>query len=420
MADWKTAQAPFKIIPVVNKTISNEGDKLATITNPVWKDAGQGNKPITPTHTPCGYWHKDYVPTPSPPPPPSESIIIGGGFYTCNSVLTYRMAKLDDTGILDESFLPYPNSYVYDMLIRDDGKIWIGGAFTKLTVNEVSRYRLARINSDGSLDEDFNVIVSNFVEKVILQTDGKLIIVGGFVTVGGITRNAIARFNLDDTVDIDFNPNANETVRTVAIQSDDKIIISGNFDTVGGVAKQHIARLEVTGAIDTSFNTILGAGENTYASAIVTLSNGDIILGGGFTNINGVDRTYIVRLFSDGTLDTSFNLYLDAGVSEIIVLDSGEFIISGMFTTVNGVTRNHIAKFSSEWVLDTDFNPNINYSSVTVVEMANNKLVVGGAFTDIDGVALNRLAILNVDGTVDATFTPNIDSTVYSIGLVID
>ena len=51
---------------MVNKIIYNEGDRLTSIADPVWSPPGQGNTPITPTHIPCGYWSKNYVPSPTP------------------------------------------------------------------------------------------------------------------------------------------------------------------------------------------------------------------------------------------------------------------------------------------------------------------------------------------------------------------
>jgi len=58
MVDWKTykGQTPWGIVPVTNKKSYNEGSKIATSEHPVWDYPTQGATPITPTHTPCGYW----------------------------------------------------------------------------------------------------------------------------------------------------------------------------------------------------------------------------------------------------------------------------------------------------------------------------------------------------------------------------
>jgi hypothetical protein len=47
----------------VNKTSYNQGDRISTKEDPVWKmdylNTPVDSTPVTPTHTPCGYWWKD-------------------------------------------------------------------------------------------------------------------------------------------------------------------------------------------------------------------------------------------------------------------------------------------------------------------------------------------------------------------------
>jgi hypothetical protein len=76
-----------------------------------------------------------------------------------------------------------------------------------------------------------------------VQSDGKIIIGGSFTTVGGTARNRVARLNSNGTLDTDFDPNANGSVYSVAVQSDGKILIGGSFTTVGGATRNGLARL---------------------------------------------------------------------------------------------------------------------------------------------------------------------------------
>jgi len=78
MVSWKDDKnlGPWKFTKQPNKPSYNEGDHIATYANPVWSMEEGSNVPITPTHNPCGYWTKDYV----PPPlfsPPKEGYLIG-------------------------------------------------------------------------------------------------------------------------------------------------------------------------------------------------------------------------------------------------------------------------------------------------------------------------------------------------------
>jgi hypothetical protein len=66
-----------------------------------------------------------------------------------------------------------------------------------------------------------------------------------FTTVNGTNRNNIARLNANGSLDTSFNPGtgADGSVRAIALQSDGKVLIGGDFITVNGVVRPHIARL---------------------------------------------------------------------------------------------------------------------------------------------------------------------------------
>ena len=122
-----------------------------------------------------------------------------------------------------------------------------------------------------------------------------------------VTRNFIARVNTDGSVDGPFNPNPNSSVNLVYVLSNQQILISGGFNYVtpnGSVTAFQISELALInadGSIDTAFNPA----PNGSVFAVSVQSDGKIILGGGFTMINGVTRSYIARLNADGTLDTT-------------------------------------------------------------------------------------------------------------------
>jgi uncharacterized delta-60 repeat protein len=97
-----------------------------------------------------------------------------------------------------------------------------------------------------------------------IQSDGKIIIGGSFTTYNGTLINNIARLNADGTLDLTFNPGtgANDSVLGTAIQSDGKIIIGGGFTSYNGTAINRIARLNADGTIDLTFNP--GTGVSNY------------------------------------------------------------------------------------------------------------------------------------------------------------
>ena len=70
--------------------------------------------------------------------------------------------------------------------------------------------------------------------SIAVQSDGKILVGGGFSSIGGQTRNYIARLNADGTADMTFNPDANDAVISIALQADGKILVGGYFTSIGG------------------------------------------------------------------------------------------------------------------------------------------------------------------------------------------
>src|SRR5690606_20274470 len=107
-----------------------------------------------------------------------------------------------------------------------DGKIIIGGDFT--SYNGTSRNHIVRLNLDGSIDTSFVIGTGTNIQVLAtsIQSDGKVIVGGYFTNYNGSFINRIARLNTDGSLDPTFvvGTGANNTVFTSAIQSDGKII----------------------------------------------------------------------------------------------------------------------------------------------------------------------------------------------------
>ena len=95
-----------------------------------------------------------------------------------------RIARILPNGNLDSTFDPGvgPDNSVNTVDIRADGKIVIGGDFTKFNLKNQSG--VAVLNSDGSLNEIFKTGsgINGSVKKVVVQPDLK-VIVGGFYRI---------------------------------------------------------------------------------------------------------------------------------------------------------------------------------------------------------------------------------------------
>ena len=99
--------------------------------------------------------------------------------------------------------------------------------------------RIARLNSDGTLDGTFNTGgtgTTGAIRSIAIQPDGKYLVSGQNLSAyNGTARFSIIRINADGTLDATFtSPFAAPApfVEQPALQSDGKIIIGGTF-TVG-------------------------------------------------------------------------------------------------------------------------------------------------------------------------------------------
>ena len=93
------------------------------------------------------------------------------------------------------------------------------------------------------------------IASVVVQSDGKLLIGGEFVTLTGLSRTNIARLHADGTVDSSFvtgiyrDPDPSRpltgspVVNALALQRDGKVLIGGFFFAVNGVPVASIARV---------------------------------------------------------------------------------------------------------------------------------------------------------------------------------
>ena len=179
---------------------------------------------------------------------------------------------------MDNTFAPTTgaNGSVRAIVIQSDGRVVIGGGFTN--VNNVALSRLARLNGDGSVDNSFLVGAgaNDTVFALTLQADNRIVVGGGFTRASGVSRNRITRLMPNGTVDptINFGAGANNFVATIAVQPDGKLVIGGGFTQVNGVTVGHIARLyggSVTGSGSLQFVSADYVATEFATNAVVTV-----------------------------------------------------------------------------------------------------------------------------------------------------
>jgi uncharacterized delta-60 repeat protein len=352
-----------------------------------------------------------------------QTIVILGAFTTWNGTTLNRIVKLNSNGTrLSENVGTTCNGDVRKILTTLDNKIIACGPFTTWNYESINRVILLEL--DGTVNNVFKNNIgtgaNNDVVHISKQSDGKFIIVGWFTTWNGTTVNRIVRLNSDGTRDTTFTTNAGTaasgTVYSSSVQSDGKIIVAGDFTSWNGTTVGRIVRLNSDGTRDTTFTTNAGTGASSWILHTAIQPDGKILLGGNFTTWNGVTANRVVRLNSDGTLDTTFNSNTstssnNAVYSSIAIQSDGKILLGGFFTTWGGVTVNRIVRLNSDGTRDTTFTTNTGTAaSGTVYSLdiqSDSKIIVGGSFTTWNGVTVNNIVRLNSDGTQDTGFSTN-------------
>lgn len=327
-----------------------------------------------------------------------DRIVVGGQFSSVNETNRNNIARILSGGPLDLSFDPGtgPNSDVYTVAVQADGKAVIAGYFS--SVNGVSRPGCARLDASGALDAGFTPpSLASFLPTyyaVVVQPDGKVLIGGS----GGFNTTNLARLNTDGTLDstVTVGSGTSGSIYSLALQADGKVLVGGSFTLFNGSPATNLVRLEADGAVDATFDArILGVQFQTSVRSIIPLADGKILIGGGFTNVNGTVRTNVARLMTNGVLDASFApaLSLNGSVMTMAVQSDGKALIGGGFN-LPGAMR--VARLNTDGGLDTSFDVGAgpNGSVYQVLSLPSGDVLVGGGFTTFNELPAKRLVVL--------------------------
>ena len=179
-------------------------------------------------------------------------ILLAGYFTTVqpptdiNPAGRSRLARLNVDGTLDSEFYPRADGAVASVSVQSDGLIVVGGAFTAVWgqgATSVNRGFIARFKPDGALDSGFAPSLNGAVNSVAQQADGKLVIGGSFTRAtpqgasSAVIRNRLARLSTDGSLDSNFELDAGGRILASVTQADGKIVVGGSFTSIAGLTR---------------------------------------------------------------------------------------------------------------------------------------------------------------------------------------
>jgi uncharacterized delta-60 repeat protein len=349
------------------------------------------------------------------------NILLGGSFYVVDGLgrTNWNILRLDASGGINTTFvLPLystnllgANGIVRCIEVQTDGKTVVGGDFSGIGLNGGAR--LARLNANATLDNtfhspSFSSATTPSVRSVAIQADGKLVLGGWFTAVDQQIRNKIARLNPDGSLDNGFQYQMSgldsaDAVASVRLQSDGRILIGGAFHFVNGVNRNWVARLTTDGSLDATF--VSEPYTTAQVLSIAIQSDGKVLTGGPGTAQFALDSPCLSRFNADGTRDLGFagTLLVSNGVSCLAVQPDDKILIGGSFNISGGPTR--IARLNNAGGLDTNFMNGLAGADGIVRAIAfqnDGKILIAGDFSRVNGQSRGGVARLNADGTLDS------------------
>lgn len=273
--------------------------------------------------------------------PADQKIVVAGTALTPSFSGQLMVTRILPNGSIDNGFgvngssifTNFNESYAYEVLIKNDGKILLAG--TKANPSFQFSHLVIRLNADGTIDSTFGdngfatpeiSTGDDFAYAAAEQPDHKIVLAGSALDANFNNQPVVVRLLENGTIDSTFGVNGvyrmtvsenDNELTSVALQPDGKIIVSGHIDnglTAGGQFDFDILviRLNSDGTPDATFGTngitITSAGFQNVDDAFGTVvsSTGNILVSGFTTLANFSYDALVLSYDSSGVLDPAF------------------------------------------------------------------------------------------------------------------
>jgi hypothetical protein len=204
---------------------------------------------------------------------PKGAIYAGGWFTRAGSAFNSRVAQF----VNNQWFVPGgqpSNDWVWDLTSRPNGVVIAGGAFSFM--GSTSAFKLAQFNGvnwstvGGSLTNGLEVY------ETFLMPNGDLIISGNFTQVNGVNAKNVARF--DGTQWHPMAAGFDSNARDFAVI--DGVLYAANAVPTGTPFASNVLKWE-----GGAWNVVATANGTIFE--LLALPNGDLLVGGQFTQFMG-------------------------------------------------------------------------------------------------------------------------------------
>lgn len=256
--------------------------------------------------------------------PLAERLVVGGNFRYAGTIGANRIAVFDPTTSQWSTLAAGFDGPVNAIVVRPNGELVVGGTFGG-AFGAPGTAALAKWN--GANWEGLAGGVNGWCNDLAVTASGDVIATGNFSSAGGTPASSIAQWNgttwsaLGSGLGTSF-PVGND----LAVMANGDVVVSGVFTTAGAVPAQNLARWngaswqaipnsftsvgDVASSPDgslfalttslqrwdgTSWTTVTFQPPWLGAGTVMNATNGDLVIGGRFTSVDGVAATNLAR-----------------------------------------------------------------------------------------------------------------------------
>lgn len=296
-----------------------------------------------------------------------------------------------------------PNGEV-KVITSDSNTIYVGGTFTSVAPNIKYGCQFDTLSKVPDINFNYRTNPDGKVYSSIEDGNGGWIIGGSFSSIGEYKRTNLAWLNGDGTIK-PWAPKLDGPVLTITIKNG-TIYIGGDFRFVNDQTRFSLASFELSSGNLTNWQ-IMTNGSITCIDS----DSSDLFFGGSFTSVAESKNRFDLTLNINNPSNPDYSKITPNGNVLCSVSDGqGGWYIGGEFTKVGNVERNYLAKINSDGTLSS-WDPKVN-GSINHMNVLNNLLYVLGNFTTV-GDSIRQYGASIIDNKGKAQYSEFQENNFY-------
>jgi hypothetical protein len=359
-------------------------------------------------------------------------VYASGSFSQAGGAPANNVARWDGTAwnAVGTSTANGTNGTVNALVVSGNGDVYVGGNFSQAgggLTNNVARWNGTAWNALGSGIPNG---ASSYVLALAVAGNGDIYVGGQFTQAGGLAANNVARWTGTTwrLLGTGATNGVNGFADALAVANNGDVYVGGSFGAAGGLPANRVAKWNGVGW--SSLGTGAGNGVNSFVGAITVASNGDVYVGGGFSQAGGVQADKVARWNGTSWSPVGSGAgVINGDISALVVAGNGDLYAGGNFTRLSGVLNNRVARWNGAAWSPLGAAPvgaanGVNGPVYALAIAGNGDVYVGGQFTQVGGVAASNVA--RWDGIAWSTLgsgvggAPNVTSQVIALAVALN